>query len=187
MSGNQINVSDKDCISAYEKTQNLKLAGKLLGLKWQTLYVRLKKNGVNVVGNKSKYGSISDKIGAKGEALFKSLVPFADDQNEIKFQAKVDFVVNGALVDVKSAYPRITNKNCKNSVWGFSLKRQESVADFFVMFGFDKNRESPRVFLIPGDMCRYYQSISISIEGTSKWKDFEVDINDLSEFFKSLD
>ena len=37
---------------AYDKHKNLKLAASEIGLKWQTLYSRLKNQGVNIIGDK---------------------------------------------------------------------------------------------------------------------------------------
>lgn len=47
---------------AYEKHKNLKLAAEELGIKWQYLYVILRKEGVAVCGDKSRYGSDKDRL-----------------------------------------------------------------------------------------------------------------------------
>ncbi len=182
-----ISISDDVCISAYEKHKHLKLAADEIGMKWQTLYVRLRKNNIQVTGDKTKYGSMSDKIGARGERDFSKLVPDAVDQNESQFQAPIDFVVNGVTVDVKASQRRLGNKNCKNERWAFSIKKQESSCDFFVFMAYTKNHESlERVFLVPGDICRFLSSISITCSGSSKWHDYEVSPNELSVFFNDL-
>ena len=182
-----INISDEVCITAYEKHKNLKIAANEIGIKWQTLYVRLRKNNIQVTGDKTKYGSMSDKIGARAERDFGKLVPKAIDQNESKFQAPIDFIVNGVTVDVKASQRRIGNKKFKTERWAFSIKKQESSCDFFVFMAYTKNHESlEKVFLVPGDMCRFLTSISITCSGSSKWNDYEVDPNDLSDFFEDI-
>ena len=182
-----ISITDKECIEAYEKNKNLKIAAESLGIKWQTLYVRLKKNGVSVTGDKTKYGSMSDKVGAKGEVDFKKLVPDAIDNNESEFQAPIDFTVYGFGVDVKASNRRKGSRHSEAERWAFSIKKQESTCDFFVLMAYTKDQSIlEKVFLIPGDMCRFTTSISIGCSGSSKWHDYAVDPSDLSEFFKQL-
>lgn len=48
---------------AYDKHKNLKLAANEIGLKWQTLYCMLKNQGINIIGDKLRYGSDRDKMG----------------------------------------------------------------------------------------------------------------------------
>lgn len=172
-------------IAAYEKHKNLKIAADELGVKWQSLYYQLKKAGVPVIGDKAKYGSDKDKLADKAEALFQMLVPFAENQNGLKFQSKVDFMVDGQKVDIKAstlkrASPRSTVKR-----WAFSVKKQEFLADFLVCFAFD-DYESYKILLIPGEFIRFYQSISISEKGNSKWLDFVISPLDLQMFFSEL-
>ena len=181
------NVNNDDCIAAYRKHKNLKVAAYEVGIPWQTLYVRLVKAGEPVVGDKARYGSMSDKLGAKGERLFQELVPLAENNNDREFQAKCDFTVRGLSVDVKAAPPKQTNKKYKGRSWAFSISRQESVADFFVCFGFSDNREDvDSVFLLPGEIVRFMRTISISVAGDSKWKDYIIEKEELLEFFDSL-
>ena len=180
-------ITDKECIDAYQKHKHLKKAADEIGIKWQTLYCRLKKNGIKVVGDKTKYGSMSDKIGAKGENEFKKLVPLAIDENQNQFQAPIDFTVNGYGVDVKVSGRKKSGKKYSSQRWAFSIKKQESKCDFFVMMAYSEDHLIlEKVFLIPADMCRFLQSISISVNGTSKWLDYEVQPEDLECFFNSL-
>ena len=179
--------SDDECIAAYQKYSNLKLAANSVGVKWQTLYSRLVKNGVSVCGDKSKYGSMADKIGARGEKDFAMLVPSAIDQNKSVFQAPFDFDVFGYAVDVKSSIKKSSSKTTSAKRWAFSIKRQESICDFFVFIAYADNCfDIEKVFLIPAEIARFLQSISISDTGKSKWNDYEVDRNDLLAFFESL-
>lgn len=95
---------------------NLKLAANELGINWKTLYCRLKKQGVKVVGDKLRYGTDRDRIGAYGEALFKGLVPDARDRNMVEFQSKYDFDLYGMKIDVKCGIPRALNKKYPESL-----------------------------------------------------------------------
>ena len=61
-------------VQAYAKHRNLKLAAGELGICWQTLYVRLKRAGVPVTGDKLRYGADRDRLGATCEAEFQRLV-----------------------------------------------------------------------------------------------------------------
>lgn len=49
-------MSQDRCIEAYSRLKNLKLVGEEIGMKWQTVYVQLKKAGVKVTGDKARYG-----------------------------------------------------------------------------------------------------------------------------------
>ena len=176
-------ISDQQMIDAYEKHKNLKIAANELGLKWQSYYLSLRKLGVKVVGDKSRYGSETDRLAAKGEFLFKRLVPFAEDQNNLKFQSKVDFMVGPHSVDVKTSTLK-RGLSAGKGRFAFSLKKQELVADFFVCFGLDRDRNV--CLLIPGEVARKYQSISLSVATKGKWWDYEVEPEDLASFFKEL-
>ena len=183
----KVQISDNECIAAYEKHKNLKLAANDIGMKWQTLYVRLKKNNIAVVGDKAKYGSLADKIGAKGEKHFMSLVPDAKDQNVSKFQAPVDFDVWGVLVDVKASLKKSSSKTTSAMRWAFSISRQVSSSDFFVFFAYDAEGVLvEKVFLIPTEMVSHLQTISISTAGGSKWNDYEVESSELAPFFSEI-
>ena len=54
---------------AYSRHMNLKLAAHELGMKWQTLYYRLKRAGVPVVGDKLRHGSDRDRLAARAERI----------------------------------------------------------------------------------------------------------------------
>jgi len=172
------------CAEAYEKHKHLKLAANDVGIPWQTVYVHLKRAGIAVTGDKLRYGSDTDKLAARAELLFSTLVPDAINCNAKKFQSKVDFVVNGHSVDVKSS--RLQEKNGKPTRLAFSLKKQELLADFFVCFGFVDDKSS-HCLLIPSEIAKNYQTMSVSITNrSSKWWDYEIDKNDLADFFNSL-
>lgn len=172
-------------IAVYEKHKNLKLAADELGIKWQTLYSRLKKAGHAVTGDKERYGSDKDRLATKAESLFKTLVPFAENQNGLKFQAKVDFVINGKKVDIKASTLKKGMKHSNIRRWAFSVKKQEFVADFLVCFAFDDDG-GYKILLIPAEFIRFYQSISISENAKSKWLEYEIDPNELAPFFNEL-
>lgn len=101
----------QQCIQAYRKHQNLKIAAEQVGIPWQTVYVHLRKAGEPVTGDKCRYGSETDRLAARAEREFTRRVPFAEDQNKVKFQSKVDFLVGGYSVDVKAARLRQTSIN----------------------------------------------------------------------------
>ena len=173
-------------VQAYEKHRNLKLAAGELGIPWQTLYVRLKQAGVKVVGDKLKYGSDRDRLGAKAEAAFHRLVPFAVNANAEKFQAKVDFHVGDVTVDVKSSRPRKLSKKYEAMSWSFSLKKQTLVCDFVCCFCFDSEGQIVHIILVPSEFFAGLQTISVSCEGNSKWLDYKVEAHDLAEFFFAI-
>lgn len=171
---------------AYEKHKNLKLAASEIGIKWQTLYFRLKNQGVNVVGDKLKYGSDRDRLSSLAEAAFLKLVPSAVSMNSIKWQHKYDFKVNGHKVDVKSSMPRQLNKKYPSKSWAFNFKKQSLVCDFVCCFGMNENKELQKIILVPSEFFKGLSTVSISINGGSKWIDYEIDGGELEAFFHSL-
>ena len=172
-----------DIVEAYRKHKNLKLAADELGIKWQTLYCQLKKVGEPITGDKARYGSDRDRLAARAEKLFKDLVPFAVDQNAIEFQAKVDYVVCDQRVDVKASMLAKSCNRYESTRWAFSIKKQQFCADFVVCFAFYPDSDEYKTLLIPGEMIRHCQTVSISSRGRSKWLQFLIDPLDLQEFF----
>lgn len=166
------------CIESYSRLKNLKLVGLELGIPWQTVYVHLRAAGVPVTGDKSRYGSDTDRLAAKAEALFSELVPAAVNQNDTQFQAKVDFVVGEYAIDVKSARQR-------HNRWAFSLKKQELVADFFVCIAYNDD-DTYRLLVIPGELCRFLQTISLAAKSRTKWWDYEIQASELAQFFEQV-
>lgn len=173
-------------VIAYRKHMNLKLAAAELGVAWQTLYVRLKKIGEPVVGDKLRYGTDRDRLGAIGEAEFKKLVPFAQDRNSKEFQSKYDFDVIGMKVDVKAAMKRSLNKKSSAKSWAFSFKRQSLVCDFICCFCMNDSKQTERVLLVPKEFFQGLQTVSVSCEGNSKWNDYMIAPTELSTFFSEV-
>jgi len=174
------------CVEAYRKTKNLKLVGADLGIPWQSVYVYLRKAGEPVIGDKQKYGSETDKLASKAEAIFQEMVPFAIDQNRKKFQSKIDFQVGDYGVDVKASRLRPYSQNRDLRRWAFSVKKQEAIADFFVCLCFDEaNEKVERALLIPGEIGRMFTTISLAHRG-GKWADYYIELDQIRPFFESL-
>lgn len=174
-----------EIIESYSRLKNLKLVGSELGIPWQSVYVQLRKAGVVVTGDKSRYGSATDRLAVKAESEFQRLVPFATNNNQVKYQAKVDFSVGGVGVDIKGATLKQGCKKFAARRWAFCVRKQEQVAEFIVCFAFLDSGEY-RVFLIPGEMVHYYQTISIGENGKSKWLDYEVKPSEVFQFFSEI-
>lgn len=171
---------------AYDKHKNLKLAAAELGMPWQSLYVKLKNEGVPVTGDKLRYGSDRDRLGALAEAEFKRLVPSAADMNAVRFQAKHDFEISGVKVDVKASTPRQLNKKYQAKSWSFSFKKQSLTCDFICCFCMDEERQTQHVLVVPKEFFQGIQTVSVSRSGGSKWLDYAVPSDQLAEFFSSL-
>lgn len=170
----------------YRKHMNLKLAALELGVAWQSLYVRLKKLGEPVTGDKLRYGTDRDRLGAIAEAEFKRLVPFATDNNKLQHQSKYDFDVNGQKVDVKAARPHQLNKKYEAKSWAFSFKKQSLVCDFICCFCFNDDKTLAHVLLVPSEFFKGLQTVSVSCSGGSKWLDYSISQYELAPFFTSL-
>lgn len=171
---------------AYEKHKNLKIAANEIGIPWQTLYVRLKKQKVPVTGDKLRYGADRDRLGAMGEAAFYAFVPDAVSMNDTKFQAKYDFDVFGHKVDIKASMPRQLNTKYQALSWSFSFKKQSMICDFVVCFCMDEQKEVEHVLLVPSEFFRGLSTVSVSRRGNSKWLDYSIDPRMLSNFFAEL-
>lgn len=175
-----------DCIQAYQRHMNLKLAANELGMQWQTLYSRLKKAGVQVVGDKLRYGSDRDRLAAMAEVKFLELVPFSKNMNAVEYQSKFDFLAGSLKVDVKAAKPTIGSTKFQAKRWAFSVKKQALVCDFIVCFCFSDDKELVHTLLIPSEFFQGLQSVSISCEGKSKWLDYQVPSESLHDFFEDM-
>lgn len=191
----KVNVSIKEMVEVYDKHKNLKLAANELGMVWQTLYYKLREVDHAVTGDKARYGSDTDKMAKHFEDKFKSLIPYAIDQNEGEFQAKVDFKVKGYLVDIKSSTKKDGYKSSKTKNkalrWAFSTKVQEDFgSDFMVCYCVDSEdcleyELVDKILLIPSEFYKNKQSISVSCS-KSKWYDFEVTELELKQFFNDI-
>ena len=177
---------EQSIIDVYRKHKNLKIAAEELGMQWQILYSHLRSAGEPVTGDKLRYGTDRDKLGALAEAQFHQMVPFALDNNSRQFQARYDFDVLGQKVDVKASKPRQLGKKYKAKSWSFSFKKQTMFCDFICCFCFDDDKNLIYVLLIPSEFFKGLQTISVSCEGKSKWLDYSVDKELLADFFQSL-
>ena len=173
-------------ILAYRKHMNLKLAANELGVAWQSLYVRLKKLGEPITGDKLRYGTDRDRLGALGEKEFLRLVPFATNKNFAQYQCKYDFDVFEQKVDVKASSPRQLNKKFQARSWSFSFKKQSLICDFICCFCMAEDRSIQHVLVVPSEFFKGLQTVSVSCEGNSKWLDYEIAADELASFFRAL-
>ncbi len=173
-------------IESYAKHKNLKVAAAELGMSFQTLYWQLKKAGVSVTGDKERWGSVKDRFGVHAEKIFHEIVPHAQNNNDSKFQAKCDFIVSGIKVEIKASKRQALGKGSGGDRWMFSIKRQNSEADFFVMFAFSPDASLEKVFLIPAGVIVCMHTISICVNGKSKWHAYEVSLDQLRTIFDDL-
>jgi hypothetical protein len=176
----------QEMIDSYKKHENLKIAGAELGISFQTLYWHLKKAGVSVAGNKERYGSEKDRFGVFAEKIFAEIVPEADDLNGKKFQSKFDFQINGVRLEIKAAKRQSLGFGKGGDRWAFSIKRQISECDFYVLFAFSPDKELEKIFLVPHDVLCNTTTISVSVNGVSKWHSYEVTKESLREIILSI-
>lgn len=177
------------CVERYRELKNLKLVSDATGIPWQTVYTHLKRAGEPVTGDKQRYGSETDRLAARAERWFAATVPWAVDLNQERFQAKVDFRVGEATVDVKVARPRTSKTGVLR--WTWSLRKQVSIADHFVCLALvvaDGDLHVSRVLLVPGDVARFHTAFGVSFDGTfkGKWSDYVITPSDLRDFFQGI-
>lgn len=173
-------------VEAYRRHKNLKLAAAECGMPWQSLYVALKKAGEPVTGDKSRYGSRKDKLTAKAEQEFQSIVPFAENMNKMKWQAKYDFDVLGLKVEVKAATLKISSAKSAVRRWAFSFKKQTLICDFMCCFCYSDAGTVQRVIIAPSEIFSGVQAISVSENVCGKWAEYEIPVEDVAEFFRQL-
>lgn len=177
-------------ISLYSELKNLKLVGKEMDIPWQTVYWWLKREGVEVTGDKHRYGGVQDQIGLIGERLFKEDCPLAQDENINKFQARYDYTLGDLKLDVKTSFIRQTKGRIEGKPyprWGFNCRVQQD-ADFLICYclgGGVEDFNVNHVLLLPNEMVKGMQTISVTV-GKSKWLDYEVSREDLRNFFNSF-
>ena len=169
-----------EIVEAYSRLKNLKLVSTEIGVPWQTVYWWLKKLGINVIGDKSRYGSSSDKLGLIGENEFKRIVPFANPNNDSVFQPKFDFLVGDYTVDIKTS----SLLTCKSRFrWMFNLKDKDQTVDFLVCFALNKEDGVDHIFLFPNEIFNGMKTISIA-KSKSKYYEYLISEEELAEFFK---
>lgn len=176
---------------AYARHKNLKLAANELGVQWQQLYVRLRKMGVPVTGDKARYGCAKDRLASKAERLFAEDVPAAKDANAQQYQAMIDFSVGEFTVDIKASrlHPARPERSGKTTAprWMFCINKQKDRADFFVMYAFDPDAERvEHVFLIPAEIATTKSTIVVPKSLSSKWADYRVERAEIASFFDGL-
>ena len=172
---------------AYEKHKNLRLAAQILGINIQTLYARLKSQGVSVTGDKARHGSSRDKLAARAESLFTKLVPNAIDQSGTKLQSRFDFLVENYKVDVKVSSKNASNtKRPDSKRWAFLLTKQRYECDYFccICLG-DDGASVEKVLFVPTELADV-QTMSVTCNGGSKWDDFAIEHQEIPAFFDQL-
>tara|TARA_R110002020_G_C16063712_1_gene755675 strand:- start:27 stop:599 length:573 start_codon:yes stop_codon:yes gene_type:complete len=178
------------CVASYKVNKNLKLVGSELGIPWQTVYVYLKEAGVQITGDKKRYGSTSDKLAREYEDKFKQIVPQAIDNNQSQFQSTVDFFVGSISVDVKVSRLQNSGKTPKGksfaSRWAYCISKQKDIADVFVLFALDGNDDIKHIFAVPNDVAVNHSTISIPFSMRSKWAEFKIDQSEVREFLVEL-
>lgn len=180
----------KSCVTSYEKHKNLKKVGDELNIPWQTVYVYLKEAGVNVTGDKKRYGSATDKLARDYEDKFKLIIPEAVDNNESQFQSTVDFFIGSISVDVKVSRLQKSGFTPRGksfaSRWAYCISKQKDIADIFVLFALDQNDEIEHIFAIPNDVAVNHSTISIPLSMRSKWAEFKIEQDELRDFLIEL-
>src|SRR5690606_36275761 len=89
-------------------------------------------------------------------------------------------------IDVKADKRQSLGVGAGGDRWAFSIKKQKSDADFYVMFAFDKEANLEKIFLVPGELIHSLSSISISANGKSKWHAYEVSKEVLHHIFLDI-
>lgn len=180
----------KACVDSYERHKNLKVVGSELGIPWQTVYLYLKEFGVNVTGDKKRYGSAIDKLAREYEEKFKSMVPEAIDNNDSEFQSTVDFSVGSISVDVKVSRLQSSGRTPKgksfSSRWAYCISKQKDLADVFILFALGVGDDIEHIFAIPNDIAINHSTISIPYSMKSKWAEFKMQKDDVRGFLVEL-
>lgn len=177
--------------STYSKLKNLKLTAKEINIPWQTVYWWLKKESIEVTGDKKRYGGTSDQIGIIGEALFAASCPFAINRNSEKFQAECDFMVKDVKVDIKTSTIRSyasrgkPENTCYRQAFNPNYKHP---IDYMVCYCLDGDADDyvvKHILLIPQEIIDGKSTVSVTCS-KSKYFDFKVTEQELVDFFAAF-
>lgn len=186
----KMSVTTDKVISSYARLKNLKLVEMETGIKWQKVYTILRRRGVPVCGDKARYGSATDRVALIGESKFAAAVPFAENNNQGKWQATVDFSIKNILVDVKTSYlmpgGRLASGKSFTPRWCFCINKQKDIADFFVLYALGDKNKTKHIFLMPNEIATSRSTISIPLSLKSKWADYRIEERELSDFFRDM-
>ena len=165
------------CIESYARLKNLKLVGEEVGIRWQSVYVHLKKAGVKVTGDKARYGSVTDRLASAAERRFSESVPFAKDCNQEQYQAAIDFDVLGWSIDVKAS--RLRSHKSDAPRWSFCVNKQKDAADFFVFYSYESEGDVNvrHVFLMPREIVVTRSAASLGLQAGVKSADSNAVVN----------
>ena len=174
--------------STYSRLKNLKLTSKEINIPWQTVYWWLKREGIEVTGDKARYGGKTDRIGIIGESLFAASCNKAINQNILKFQADCDFIIGNTKIDIKTSFLQtyMSRGRPENLCyrWAFNPNYKSDI-DYMVCYcleGDVDNYKVQNILLIPQEVIYGKQTVSVS-KIKSKYFDFKISEEELIEFF----
>lgn len=184
---------EERCIAAYRSSPDLNTACQTAGVHKLTMFKILKMNGVMLIADRLKIGSPGSRMGASAEQEFLRLVPAAKSINAIcSSNPGFDFDVNGWRVDVKAAGPmRLPARKTPALRWQPRVSNGGPVSehvDLFCLFLLFKPEAMAqecgyKLYLLPADLVRGRRYISKTEGIPSELDEFEVQPDQLANFF----
>lgn len=186
----------ENIIKLYQVLGSAKAVADNLDISILDVYCVLKKYKLSIEERMQMSASNTSILGAKGEALFKKLVPFAVEVNAVIYaNPNFDFLIGNSTVDVKASNV-LTHKAKKTgefSEWLWKLKRPwhtEYGADFYVLFAlFGKEFEDGYdCYVIPSELLSGIKGVRIRthLKDSSPFRDFLIDPEQMVNFFKKI-
>ena len=188
----------ENIIKLYQVLGSAKAVADNLDISILDVYCVLKKYKLSIEERMQMSASNTSILGAKAEALFKKLVPFAVEVNAVIYSnPNFDFLIGNSTVDVKASNV-LTQKARKGKTgefteWLWKLQRPwhtEYGADFYVLFAlYGKEFEDGYdCYVIPSELLSGIKGVRIRthLKDSSPFRDFLIKPEQMANFFKKI-
>lgn len=189
---------EENMIKLYQILGSAKAVADNLDISILDVYCVLKKYKLSIEERMQMSASNTSILGAKGEALFKKLVPFAVEVNAVIYaNPAFDFLIGQSTVDVKASNT-LTQKSRKGKTkefdeWVWKLQRPwhtEYGADFYVLFAlYGKEFEDGYdCYVIPSELLSGIKGVRIRthLKDSSPFSDFLIKPEQMATFFQKI-
>ena len=188
----------ENLIKLYQILGSAKAVADNLDISILDVYCVLKKHKLSIEERMQMSASSTSVFGAKGEALFKKLVPFAVEVNAVIYSnPEFDFLIGQSTVDVKASnlitHPARKGRQGEFVEWVWKLQRpwqNQYGADFYVLFGlYGKEFEDGYdCYVIPSELLSGIKGVRIRkhLKDISPCRDFLIKPEQMAAFFKKI-
>ena len=189
---------EESLIKLYQVLGPAKAVADKLDVSILDVYCVLKKYKLSIEERMQMSASNTSILGAKGEALFKKLVPFAVEVNAVIYSnPEFDFLIGHSTVDVKASnlieHPARKGRQGEFEEWNWKLQRpwhSKYGADFYVLFALHGKEleDGYDCYVIPSELLSGIKNVKIRqhLKNSSPWRDFLIEPEKLANFFAKI-